>query len=188
MVFDHPWKLSLSAKFQKFWFQAKISINIVIYTYFIVQSIYESIEIQFSIDGIHRIWPYCLSSWDPKVISGPFCYMSGLSHLTQVKIIIAKIAHISHNCSYSPLSHFPHYRENPILRSQSGLQLTTNYSSRELIESQRGSETSLRGSFYSTQETSLTYLFFTLVRLVSETDFLPLQRLVSQRSKTGQRD
>ena len=59
---------------------------------------------------------------------------------------------------------------------------------RELIESRRGSETSLRGSFYSTQETSLTDLFFTLVRLVSETDFLPLQRLVSQRSKTGQRD
>ena len=59
---------------------------------------------------------------------------------------------------------------------------------RELIESRRGSETSLRGSFYTTQETSLTDLFFTLVRLVSETDFLPLQRLVSQRSKTGQRD
>ena len=58
--------------------------------------------------------------------------------------------------------------------------------SRELIESRRGSETSLRGSFYTTQETSLTDLFFTLVRLVSETDFLPLQRLVSQRSKTGQ--
>ena len=58
----------------------------------------------------------------------------------------------------------------------------------KLIKSRRGSETSLRGSFYSTQETSLTDLFFTLVRLVSETDFLPFQRLVSQRSKTGQRD
>ena len=63
-----------------------------------------------------------------------------------------------------------------------------NVEARELIESRRVSETSLRGSFYSTQETSLTDLFFTLVRLVSETDFLPLQRLVSQRSKTGQRD
>ena len=39
---------------------------------------------------------------------------------------------------------------------------------RELIESRRGSETSLRGSFYSTQETSLTNPFFTPLRLVSE--------------------
>ena len=51
----------------------------------------------------------------------------------------------------------------------------------ELIEFRRGSETWLRGSFYSTQETSLTGLFFTLVILVSETDFLPLQIPVSQR-------
>ena len=68
------------------------------------------------------------------------------------------------------------------------LQSSTKYNdeldiTRELIESRRGSETIIL-----LQETSLTDLFFTLVRLVSETDFLPLQRLVSQRSKTGQQD
>ena len=33
---------------------------------------HESMEIQFSINGIHQKWPYCLPTWDQEVISGPF--------------------------------------------------------------------------------------------------------------------
>ena len=33
---------------------------------------HESMEIQFSINGIHQKWPYCLPTWDQKVMSGPF--------------------------------------------------------------------------------------------------------------------
>ena len=33
---------------------------------------HESMEIQFSTDGIHQKWPYWQPTWDQKVISAPF--------------------------------------------------------------------------------------------------------------------
>ena len=39
---------------------------------------HESMEIQFSMDGIHQKWPYCLPTWGQKVISGPFSLGLGL--------------------------------------------------------------------------------------------------------------
>ena len=40
---------------------------------------HESMAIQFSINGIHQKWPYCLPTWDQKVISDPFSLGLGLS-------------------------------------------------------------------------------------------------------------
>ena len=44
---------------------------------------HESMEIQFSIDGIHKKWLFCLPTWDQKVISVLFSLGLGLSLKTE---------------------------------------------------------------------------------------------------------